>query len=205
MEYGILWYDSLFSWHFKSLCKLPLTVGQKLYLSFSVSLPLFTPLSPPVGVWIHPSLILFHYGSLKPQRSFVRLFVRHPVEGVCLSPSLFIHPSILHFPLSNHFRSLSPSIPLVVCFIQSSSHLSFISFVLHQVLLLSLTLCPLFCLAERRTVRRPGSSPLFQPGRKNKQASTCSQGILMTSITLASLPAKPQAAWAKQWTWNEPV
>lgn len=147
---------------------------------------------------IQSPLIIFFSASLNLQRPFVRLFPGHPVEGVsCVCTcSLFIPAfsrSLLH-PLSLH-----SGLSLLYSFLQ---HLSSIS-----------SLSPPSVLLTQRTVSRPRSSPSSLPGRKNKQASTCSHGILMTSITLASSPAKPQAArgsgdgpvyqhwWPVLWTW----
>lgn len=90
--------------------------------------------------------------------------------------AFFIHPRPLLPPLLLH------SAPSSALFISPAS-------VFHL-----LSVSPPTVLLSRRTVLRPRSSPSSPPGRKNKQASTCSHGILMTSITLASSPAKGQAA-----------
>lgn len=128
---------------------------------------------------------------------------------ICLTRYLISSRGCLPLSLSHkHSPSSTFTLPAsfywsVLCFTHSSPLASVLSCFFDQVLLLSHTL-PTVLLAER-TVQRPGSSPPSLPRRKNKQAATCSQGILMTSITLASLPAKPQAAWGNRWTLDEPL
>lgn len=180
------------------------------HLGFCIPLCLHSSFASSKRVWIHPSLILILYGSLKPQRSFVQLFVWRPVKGVCLCPLRpsrysFIPPSYISLfkplPLSSHQPSILPP----VCSLPHSFPNS-----------------PLICLSSPRSfTSSPFSLTLscwekdsamswqpstrLPPGLKSKQGSTCSWGILMTSITLATLPAKLQAAWGKQRTLSEPV
>lgn len=151
----------------------------------------------PVLVWIHPSLILILYGSLEPQRSFVQFFVWRPTEGVTHCPLLsltlhaFIHPKFSFYkPLSNH-KTLYWSAPL-----SPQIYLS------HPLSTTSSTfLLTLSCWEQDSAASWQLST--LPHGRKNKQESTCSWGILITSISLATLPAKLQESWGTQWTLNE--
>lgn len=96
----------------------------------------------------------------------------------CLSVPVCTHS--LFVPAVSVLHPLSPR--SVFCFNHFSS------------ICLPSPLSPPTVLLTLRTVSRPRSSPSSPPGRKDKQASTCSHGILMTSITLASSPAKARPA-----------
>lgn len=104
-------------------------------------------------------------------------FQRYSVDSVfCIHPSTQLH-FIFH--------------PSVFCNCHFYSHLSF-SCSTRNLLW-----------GQERTVHYSGSLPLSRLGWKNKQVSTCSQGILMTSIRPIHLPARRQAAWGKLQTQNE--
>lgn len=129
-----------------------------------------------VCVWINSPLIIVLSASLNAQR----LFVRRLAAGACLSLHTLFYSSQASPGPSYIHSHCTPIRLLLYSFLQ---HLPSIS-----------SLPPPTVPLTQRTVSRPRSSPSSLPGQKNKQPSTCSQGILMTSITPASSPAKAQAA-----------
>lgn len=132
----------------------------------------------------------------------------NPVEGVCLSFHSSLYPlcSSFNYPVFLLLVLSSTSViscPPLICQSYPSSSMHILSCSL-SLSLPSQSLLSFLLREGQCGVLAALQLPCLE--RKNKQESTCSWGILMTSITLALLPAKPRAAHGEQWTgWMSTV